>query len=217
VYDAIDISGDVSVSGSVKLEDKDTSANKVEVNALRALKVSGDIRLTDNIYVAEIDSLGYLVTIPIEHHKIHEGNYYTVTDYSGDVAVAVSAQWLVKTPDTTKRAHLTSMFDSSGAAAVELYENPTVVANGVALTVINNNRNSLNTATVTVFRRPQTSADRTLLEKRFMGTNNNRTKLGGSARAASEYMLKQNEDYLFKYTPSGDNAIVAVNIEFYEV
>lgn len=212
---------------SVVIVDGNDPGRQVELDSQGNLPVhirtSGDylgrvsLRAPGEGMDVEVDPLGGLVIIPFEHHMIHEGNYFTISDYSGDVAInSTTARWLIKTPDTVKRIHLTTMFDSSGAATVELYENPTVVANGVAMTPVNNDRNSAKTTTALVYRRPQTNGDGTLLEKRFMGANNNKTKLGGSARTAAEFILKQNEDYMLKYTPSGDNAIVATNIEFYE-
>jgi len=189
------------------------SDNKGNFNSLPSGKVA--IVYSDGRVME--DNIDGLVIIPIEHHNIHEGKYFIMTDYDLDVDNATPKYWRIKTPDTAVRIHFSSSISVDTAGLVEFYENPTINAGGTELTVYNSKRDSSNTTTTKIYKDTTTSNDGTLLEVVYLGTNNNRTKIGGITREAAEIVLNQNEDYIIKYTPDSDGATVAVVFEFYEV
>ena len=176
-----------------------------------------EVVMTGGVYDADVDLAGSLVNIPIEHHEVHDGKYFTVTDYDNDVDTAAPKYWRITAPNTTTRIHCTIVIYVSAAGLVQFYENPTISGAGTALTAYNNDRNSTNAATATTFKDTTTSGDGTLLEQAYLGTSNNRTKVGGDARQATEFILKQNEDYVVKFTPAANDAQAVVAIEWYEL
>ena len=101
------------------------------------------VAISDGAHDAEVDALGYLATIEIEHHKVHEGNFYTATNYDDDVDIASPKYWHIIAPNTTVRIHIKIAIATDTAGLIELYENPTTSANGTEITSYNNDRNSI--------------------------------------------------------------------------
>lgn len=182
----------------------------------RSARQAGKIQITDGTYDAGVDFLGYLVAIEIEHHKVHEEVFYFVSDIDTDVDTAPPKYWHIKTPDSSIRFHVKVNIETDTGGLVELFENPTTTDDGVALTPYNADRNSSNVSSVEFYRDPTVGADGTRLQVARIGAGRDK-KLGGVARPGSEWILKQNEQYLIKITPDADNAEVTINIEGYEV
>lgn len=155
---------------------------------------------------------GALITIDYPHHEVHDGSFYICSDISGSVSSKI---WRITTPNTTMRAHFTLMVSSDQAITLGFYENPTLNAAGTQLTAYNADRNSANTATVTAFKDTTTTSDGTLLFTTVTGSSNAKSQVGGAARAGSEYILKQNEDYLIKCTLA-NAGYVSIILDWYE-
>ena len=162
---------------------------------------------------AEVDSLGYLVEIMESHHKIHEGKHFTVADYA---TVGAAKYWHVIAPDSTVRVHLLASMSASAGGLAEMYENPTTTDNGAALTRFNNDRNSSTTANLLVYKDPTIGADGTLLEARRIGGGSGPFRIGGDVVQRVEFILKQAEQYLFKFTPDGAGTVITFTIAWYE-
>lgn len=177
---------------------------------------------TERVLEALIDDARRLVTIEIEHYKVHEGDFYTVSDYDSGVDIAAPRYWLIRTPNTSVRAHMKVQVASDTGSLIELFENPTWGSgnsDGSPLTAYNNDRNSGNAPTMLFFYDPVIGAggsDGTLIEVGRIGAGREK-KLGGTARQPSEIILKQNEEYIVKYTPDSNGAEITINIGFYEV
>lgn len=199
-------------------EHADTTANAKRVVLVNTSgTATGDkVKITDGTYDAEVDVLGYLVAIEIEHHKVHEGKFYTVSDYDSSVDTASPKYWHIITPDSSARAHIKIQVATDTGGLIEFYENPTTTNNGGALTAFNNDRNSGNSTTFNFYKDPTISSDGTLIEVSRIGAGREK-KIGGMARQPSEIILKQNEQYLIKATPDSNGASVTINIGFYEV
>jgi len=164
---------------------------------------------------AKIDSLGYLVDIPVEHYKVHEGEFFICSDYDDNVDIATPKKWLMTTPNSTTRFHIKVNVECDTGSLLELYENPTISTTGTALTAYNADRNSTTTTTMTFYKDATTSASGTRLQVARVGAGRDR-RLGGVARERAEWILKQDEDYLIVVTVDSDNAEVTINIEGYE-
>ena len=171
--------------------------------------------ITDGTYTAEVDSLGYLVAIEVEHHKVHEGDFYTASDYDNNVLVAAPKYWLIRTP-ANLRFHTKINIESDTGCLLEFFENPTINVNGVVLTAFNNDRNSAKTSIVQFYGDPTVGADGTRIQVARVGAGREK-KLGGVARLAAEWILKENEEYLVKVTVDANGANVTMNAEGYEI
>ena len=165
--------------------------------------------------VAKVDSLGYLIAVRVEHYKVHLGTFYTVTDYDADVDNASPKYWHIITPNTIIRIHIKIAVAVDAPGLIQFYENPTTTGNGTIITAYNNDRNSSNIATCVHYYDPTVSNDGTLIEAFRIGAGG-KQKIGGDARQFAELILKQNEQYLIKFTPDSDNAEVTFNSQFYE-
>jgi len=175
----------------------------------------GKVKLTDGTYDAEVDPLGYLVNIPIGHHKVHAGEYFIVTDYDTSVDTASPKYWHIKA-HTSKKSHLIIMINVDTAGLLQFFEISTLNADGTALTARNADRNNSATANTLFYYDPGVDVDGTTIEQYRIGVGGNQ-KLGGSTRQESEIILKLNTSYLIKYTPDGNGAKVTFQGEFYEV
>lgn len=171
--------------------------------------------ITDGTYTAEVDSLGYLVAIEIEHHKVHEGIFYTVSDYDNNVQVVTPKYWLIRTPANVN-FHTKINIESDTGCLLEFFENPTINVDGVALPAYNNDRNSANVSSLDYFRDPTVGADGTRIQVARVGAGREK-KLGGVARIAAEWILQPNQEYLVKVTVDANGADVTMNAEGYEV
>lgn len=159
-----------------------------------------------------------LVVMNLEHHKIHAGVHYTVSDYDSDVDNAGPKYWHIKTPNTAVRFHLVFCVTTSGPALVEFFENPTTSADGTGLTAYNNDRTSDNTSTLSVYYDPTVSPDGTRIGVSFIGSEGAAPvgSAGGMLERCHEMIPKQNEQYLVKVTVSNDNTKVAFTLNWYE-
>ena len=154
-------------------------------------------------------------TFDIEHMEIHEGEHFFVTDIDIDIDAAGPKYWRITTPNSNTVMHFTFRVVSKDAAVIQLYENPTIDAAGTGLTIYNNNRNSSDTSTATVFKDTTITGEGTLLisERLASGVNG---RGGGILNRANEIILKANEDYNIKVTSDGDNNEATIVMQFYE-
>lgn len=161
------------------------------------------------------------VTIAFQHHEVHEGKHYTVAVVDTDVDIIGPKYVRITAPDTAARIHFMGVVSADGAALVEFYEDPTILAAGTALAEQNNERNFPNAATATTFEDATTQApnnDGTLLfAGRIGGTGVAQTRFAGSLADREEWVLKQNTDYLVKVTVDADDTEVVIVLTWYEV
>ena len=158
-----------------------------------------------------------LTTIDYEHHEIHEGDSYITSDVN-DVASGGWMSYLIKTPNSTKWAHCLVSIQSEGESEFRICENPTVTANGTAMSLINRDRNSSNTATTAVYKIPScTASGDTVIIDHWGGTAKAGVAQSGLSRARGEFILKQNEDYLvYISNQAGGANQTAIHVELYE-
>lgn len=159
-----------------------------------------------------------LCTIHVEHHEIHEGHHFTCQDYDSSVDNASPKYWHLKAPDTSTRCHLVMALSAAGPGVIEFFENPTTTGDGSALTIHNNDRNNSNSAELAIYYDPTVTGDGTRLCVNVIGTNG-ATPIGGSGgniKRENEYILKQNEQYIVKFTPTNDGTATSCCFEFYE-
>lgn len=166
---------------------------------------------------AEVDSIsGIVVTIPTEHHQVHDEVSYSCVDYDADVDIAAPKWWIIVTTDTADRHHFVLQISADGAFLAEIFEGITSDDPGTALTPVNSDRNSANTTSLIFGYDPTNPAGGTKIFNDLVGTTNPKTRFGGTMRNGAEYILKQNVKYGIKITVVADDTKVAMVAEFYE-
>jgi len=101
-------------------------------------------------------STNSLQIVEYEHHEIHAGSHYNISDYQlGNNASAI-IDITAATPAGPDETHLTFSIYSSSGATVELYAglDPGDVTGGTSLHLQNNNGNSIKTIGMTVLKDP---------------------------------------------------------------
>ena len=171
-------------------------------------------RITELLELCRDQINGAFCSIDTAHHRVHEGKSFTVS-HKADVANGANFDFLIVTPNTTKRAHMTVELDVEAETDMLLYEAVTATA-GTALTAYNRDRNSASTATVSVTHTPTGITEgTTIIRTHHLGSGKS---YGGGERQTHEFILKQNTKYLFRLTnATGSNNYMSVKFDWYEV
>ena len=161
------------------------------------------------------------IGIDLVHHEIHKGNHYTCNTLDESVDIAAPKYVRCTAPDSATRIHFIAEISTDGAAKVEWFENPTILAAGDAMAENNNDRNSANIATLICREDATTQApnnDGTLLFSRFIGgTGVGGTSTAGEFGTRQEWILKQAFDNLVKVTVAANGTQVSITLSWYEV
>lgn len=150
--------------------------------------------------------------IDYRHHKIHSGNHYFLDGYTvlgdGDT-LAIS----VTTPNTAEWSHVIFDISSSLGMHTELWEGATSTTGGVAVTPVNNNRNSANTSSLVFAQAPTfVLGGATKISKPGWGSN----KAGGATSIIDEIIFKQNTIYIRLFISDANTNTVGFKVGFYE-
>jgi hypothetical protein len=148
-----------------------------------------------------------LESITFEHHLVHDGASYT---YSDVLSLNGTQDYLITTPDTTTWGHFTYEVDTTGATEIDLYESAD--RNGTtAQTIYNRDRNSANTATITVHKNQSggtTDGTKILYKSTAL-------RAATYASEANERILKRNTKYIFRLVTGGAQT-VSIVLNWYE-
>jgi hypothetical protein len=151
------------------------------------------------------------------HHEVHAGNVYRAgmnyTLANGDVATIC-----VTTPDTTKWSHVVWTLTATADGTFAVLEDVTSYTGGAAVTPLNHNRNSTNTS-VNVCKRGMTGVSPiTLTGGTTILSASLSTGKGDVVESSheSEFILKQNSIYAFRYTNGTSANIIRFVLEWYE-
>jgi hypothetical protein len=200
--------------------------NQVSDDSNAALKVSPYMTdefanvarlLGDNIF------LGAPIVIASEHHEIHCGDSYEAT-YNISLGNGASLDFLITVPNwgaidptnpgddqSIKIAHLVGLVEAESELEVQLWEAPTVVTAGTAITSVNRNFNASQNDVLGITQGGSVSADGTSKWGPWR-VGSGRSEAGSYGRNR-EFILKNNTVYLFRITnqtTSNNN----VNVEF---
>lgn len=153
--------------------------------------------------------------IEYEHHEIHAGSHFFVTDYQ-TINSGNSVDWLITAPNTTKWAHMVIFVEGTAVTTIVLYEGSDRTGSA-ALTAVNSNRNSATAATTTVHRGVAAgSTDGTAIWQISGGSATAQSRSGQEGRKENEIILKQNTKYNLKVTSGTAGNIVSVHFGWYE-
>ncbi len=161
---------------------------------------------------------GAAIGIESSHHEIHEGNNYVVQE--GIQLNNSSKEYLITTPDTAKWAHMVIAIEG-GQDTLARFVEGTGKTGGTAMTEVNRNRNSVNTADVTVTHSPTgTEGSVTTLFTCQFGipaVGGGRGGSGGTLPGRNEFILKRNTKYSLTITALSANANnICVVMDWYE-
>ncbi len=175
--------------------------------------------LTDGTNLAKIDTIaGTLVQIPLEHHRVHEGSFYTVSGRTAELGSGDSIDLILAVPNTATRMHTVGGFSCATAGYAEFWEDATALLAGATLTPYNNDRNSSNASTMTIYSEPASitlvTASKIQADQIGGGQQN---RFGAEQRDDTEWILKQGSSYLARYVSQAANNSVSFQIEYYEV
>ncbi len=179
-----------------------------------------NVRLVDHAgRGANMDSLEpWQIVTTAEHAEIHEGKHFFVNGFVV-LTTGASLDFGFTTPTSAAGvAHLT--FQIQGAFNTEFYVyEDAVFSGGAAVTVYNNNRNSVNSTGMTLVSDPGINTTGTLLESAAGGSAGGFFSPGQSALASreKELILKANTDYLFRMTSQAASNTISYGSQWYEL
>ena len=159
-------------------------------------------------------------TITLSHSKVHRGRFFTLSKIFTGIGNNASVEFLIRVGSQYSH-HAVCNVAAGGDADIELYEGPTVSAEGTPIAAINNNRFSSIVADGTYFHTPTLGGDGTLLMQDFIPGGGPFLSGGGSdtglVRSGTEFIMKTNTDYLLRgINRSGAAATLALACGFYE-
>lgn len=144
-----------------------------------------------------------LQSIIYEHHEIHLGVNYEITEVA-NLAINNVRDIRITTPNTTEYGHFIFGIIGENETEYYLYEGVTIVTAGTLITPINNNRNSANVSSMIVDYIDNTSvsnanadttvAGATTLKHGVLGSNRD----GGENSHDREIILKANTVYCMR-------------------
>jgi hypothetical protein len=160
---------------------------------------------------------GSLVNIDYAHHKIHIGDHFFIANYV-TLSKAGTLIFGVTTPNTTKWAHMSWEFHGTNETLFQVYEAATFTA-GTPVTCQNNNRNSGTVSGLTVVTAPTITVAGNLIEAFLVGKDivpAAKADIAGTASREDELVLKQNTQYVFKFTSNGNDNNLSYRALWYE-
>lgn len=165
------------------------------------------IRNTDtqeNITVVIDETTGAAVSINFDEAKVHDGEAFHAFHSAVDPVINDKVNIAFKTPNTTTKIHLLPLPSSAGATKLQIIRGASItVDTGSALTVFNQNENSLNATTIIdVSVSPSvpgraakdvTHSGGTIIFEEYFGSDKD---AGGQGRGTREMVLKTNTIYI---------------------
>lgn len=196
---------DVRVVGTVPV--------KNVAGQIMATQIYGQVEGTTDVFHVALDPVTHaILNVDYPHHEIHEGNAYFSSSYTV-LSAAASVSFLITTPNTNRRAHLTFDFFSDAELVVEIIENSVISSSGTAVSMVNHRRDSANTPGTIIYRGATVSGGTSLLQNRT-GSGN---KVGGGATQRNELILGPSANIVFKATNvSVQSSYVTYSFDWYE-
>jgi len=160
-----------------------------------------------------ISSIGLTVS-DVHHTYIHQHLLFSVTHFITNLANGGNFDILITTGSKVVDSEIKLFME--GEAEYLFYEAPTTTAEGTALTKINRDRSSLNTAEVIIAHTPTVTAVGTLISSARLGSGNNENS---NYADQNEWLFKPNTKYLIRtVNRSGQNTKTAnFSMQFHEL
>jgi len=140
--------------------------------------------------------------------QIHDGNFWTVSYYFGSISDAAVASILMIPGG--KNVHTGFQVKSGGDALVEIFENPTIGANGTQLTPQSNNRANQKNPQISIYRSPTITSALTRIFHNYIIGGGGGNSLGGQDGVIpfedGKWILDGNNTYLIRATNQAGQA-----------
>lgn len=181
------------------------------VSASCTVEEPGFVSITNDPNVIVVDSDSDIITIDelsraittvdFAHHELHEGRHFHHSEVT-DLGNGATRDVLLVTPDTNRWVHLLINVMSESEMSFTFYEDTVTSNNGTAVFTHNSNRNSTNTAGLSVSHSPTISDVGNIMQVKHWGSGRG---VGGDGRGENEWILKQNAKYLIRVTNATSN------------
>jgi len=167
--------------------------------------------------LAQDDGTGALMVVNFDHHEIHDGCSFTVSDTVPCNSATV--KWQIRTPDSLVYTHLLFEANATGEATFLVTEGSDRT-DGTALTEVNRRRVGTPAAAGTIVTRTPTAGSTdgavTLLNVRNGATGQgSKTISPGATRGTNEWILKPDTKYVVSVTTYA-SVYVSMLIDWYE-
>lgn len=152
--------------------------------------------------------------IQFDHHEIHEGDAFVITDVQQINTTTV--KWVIQTADSDEFCNLIFKIRSEGEITFILSEGSDRTGTNL-LTPVNRNRNSSKQAKTRFWRAYSAGSTdgNTIYQLRIGSTTNPAVFIGGEARGDNEFILKRNTQYILSIQTFA-NVYVNLEIDIYE-
>ena len=186
---------------------------------------SDRVQIWDRTRTAHVDPAYYLVTIEIEHHKVHEGEIFFASDDATGVNIATPKFYLLTTPDaniTGKHIHFAYTLNVNRSAKFEIWEDSFINASGTLLNIGNADRNSTKVNYVEIYKDATVNASGSRIAVFHVGSAasglgaNAVTGGGGADSKLPELILKSDTKYIFKISPKEDDLDMSIGFGYYQ-
>lgn len=176
----------------------------------------GVIIIDDNDNAAEVDSAASaLVVIDIEHHRVHDGLHFFLTDVQ-TIANGNNIDYMLTTPNTAARIHMVIEVNFTAVTQIELYEDGDR-AGTVPQTEFNNDRNSATTAVLAIdIGTGGGTTDGDQIRNFQGGLAAGAQSRGGNPVRSRELILKQNSKYILRVSSSTNGNLCSTAFNWYE-
>jgi hypothetical protein len=144
-------------------------------------------------------------------HSASHGAVHAISDVAASVAIVTPKRWRFKAPDDESQPYLRFRVSGSNAIVVEIFEAPTLTANGTALAVRNLNRNEADRAVVEAAYDMTASADGTRVGVARAPANVG--VVGPGFAMECGMVLKRNTHYQLKVTVTVDATALSLDAE----
>ena len=152
----------------------------------------------------------YNATICSDHAYIHQGIAFTSIINTGSISAAYDIGFTTPTAEQNKFVHWrpVGIYSSADFVLYELREGDTY-SSGTAVTPINRNRNSVNTALTSMAYNVTSTPTGTLIQSAGVGTAGGPVaRAGGGSGAENELVLKPNTNYVITLTPAAATTVI---------
>lgn len=180
------------------------------------MTINGDIlydQSADKAHPLEKDPYGrYGTMLAMPHHQIHEGNGYRACVFTADLDT--NGVFGVSITVGSIRPHMLIDIDAINEAGIVFLEGVTqAISSSNIMSLVNKDRNSSKTSTVSMHYNPTISVSGTVLLSSNYGDGK---KSGADVSARDEWILKTDTSYNVSVTSGAENNKVNLTLEWYE-
>ncbi len=164
--------------------------------------------------------VGLLGVVDMEQTAVSLGIYFEVGHYEPAILDTQALEVLLRTPVVTvlRTVMLATSVTAGGNTLFEVFQAPTVVADGAVLTPIQMNQLSSGVSATEVFHTPTLSADGTNIFRTFLPGSTGLNPLGDSTSPFQRLITLPDTDYLIRMrNVSGSASDMSINLNTVEI